>query len=147
MAMVHVWNISDDPTTKVTGRTLMVLGRNVAPGRYVRVPEARLTNAHKLNKDIAAGLFYVGRKPPQGYLDAKKPPRATFPKGHGRAHGPVAAVTAPTVEEAPEKVVEPAEVTEVKDEAVEETVEETAEDSSLYSSSSRSSRKGRGSRS
>jgi len=85
--MQKVWNITDGPRYRGAARTIMLFGKTVPPGRYVLVPEARLARAHKLVKDIDAGMVHVGDLP-GWYLASKKPPRVPFPIGHSRAHGP-----------------------------------------------------------
>lgn len=84
-----VWNISDDPSTPVPARTLMVLGKTVLPGRFIYVDEKRLTRAHKVKKDVEAGLLFVGAKLPAAYLTSKQSKiHLKMPAGHKRAHGP-----------------------------------------------------------
>lgn len=92
--MKKVWNITDHPRTGVTPHALVLFGKRVIPGRYVKVEDAQLKGAHKLQKDIDAGLVYVGEKPPTDYATLHNPPRATLPKGHVRSHGPGAPVPA-----------------------------------------------------
>lgn len=89
MQMERVWNISDDPRTKCTPITIMVLGKAVAPGSFVRVPVDRLKLAHKIHKDVERKLLFIGRLPPKSYMAIKKPPRAELAPGVARAHGPL----------------------------------------------------------
>jgi hypothetical protein len=84
-----VWNVSDDPSTDVAARTIMVFGKSVPPGRFVWAEDSRLARAHKIKKDIENGLLYVGALPPKSYLDSKgRKKHLSLPKGHKRAHGP-----------------------------------------------------------
>jgi len=94
MSTERVWNITDDPTTKVKSQTLMILGRSCLPGRYVQVDSEMLKNAHKLQEDVEKRLVFIGAQPPVAYAQSKKPVRAPYPKGSARAHGelPVAAI-------------------------------------------------------
>lgn len=87
--MAKIWNITDHPKTDAPGVTWMVLGRSVKPGRFVRIPDARLVRAHKVQKDVEAGNLYIGEQPPPDYVKAKKPPRATLEAGVARSHGEV----------------------------------------------------------
>ena len=84
-----VWNVSDDPSTEVPARTIMVLGRAVLPGRFIYVDDKRLARAHKVKKDVEAGLLFIGAKLPAAYLATKKTKvHLKMPAGHKRAHGP-----------------------------------------------------------
>jgi hypothetical protein len=84
-----VWNISDDPSTPVPARTLMVLGKTVLPGRFIYVDDKRLARAHKVRKDVEAGLLFIGPKLPAAYLASKQSKvHLKMPAGHKRAHGP-----------------------------------------------------------
>lgn len=87
MEMTRVWNISDHPDSSAEAGVLMVLGRSVAPGRYVQVSVDRLKNAHQVRKDETNGLLHIGMKLPVSYLAHKKPVRVTLPKGVERSHG------------------------------------------------------------
>jgi len=88
--MQKVWNISDHPGTGVTARTIMVMGRSVAPGHFVRVESGRLARAHKIHKDVAAKLLYIGNAPPADYLKLKSPKRTALPRDVSRiGHGEV----------------------------------------------------------
>lgn len=84
-----VWNISDDPSTAVPARTIMVLGKAVMPGRFIYVDDKRLGRAHKVKKDAAEGLLFIGPKLPAAYLASKQSKvHLKVPAGHKRAHGP-----------------------------------------------------------
>lgn len=84
-----VWNVSDDPSTAVPARTIMVLGKAVLPGRFIYVDDKRLARAHKVKKDVEAGLLFVGAKLPASYLASKQSKiHLKMPAGHKRAHGP-----------------------------------------------------------
>jgi len=84
-----VWNVSDDPSTEVPARTLMVLGKTVLPGRFIYVDDKRLARAHKVKKDVEAGLLFVGPRLPANYLASKQSKvHLKMPAGHKRAHGP-----------------------------------------------------------
>jgi len=89
--MAKIWNITDHPRTDAPGVTWMVLGRAIKPGRFVRIPDERLTHAHKVHKDVEAGNLYIGEQPPPDYVKAKKPPRVVLDKGVIRSHGAVPA--------------------------------------------------------
>jgi len=93
MATTRVWNISDDPSTKVPAINIVVLGRNLAPGQFVQVDDAQLVNAHKLKKDVARKWLWVGMELPAAYQAFKKPPVARKVEGAVRAHGEVASVS------------------------------------------------------
>lgn len=82
--MKKVWNITDHPKSKVPASVLMLFGKRVLPGRYVKVEDSQLKNAHKIQKDAAAGLVFVGDKPPADYAAKKTPARARLPKDHVR---------------------------------------------------------------
>ena len=96
MSTERVWNITDDPTTKVKAKTMMILGRSCLPGRFVQVDSELLKNAHKLQEDVERHLVFIGAQPPVAYTQSKKPARAPYPKGAARAHGevPVEAIAA-----------------------------------------------------
>jgi hypothetical protein len=87
MGMTRVWNITDDPTTKVQERLVVVCGKAVMPGRFVNVDEDILKNAHKLKAEVQQGLVFIGKNPPAKYAAWKKPLKAQLPKGMARAHG------------------------------------------------------------
>lgn len=103
MAMTRIWNITDDVNPDVKPQNLMVLGSLVKPGRSVQVDEARLKAAHKVKKDVAAGLLFIGKTPPLSYARSKTPARAKLDKGVKKAHVP----TKPVVEKAPAEAVVP----------------------------------------
>jgi len=84
--MSMVWNLTDDPTTEHAPRILVVLGKRVRPGRFVRVDEERLEKAHKIHKDVENGLLYIGDKPPDHYTAVKNPLAAVLGPG-SRSHG------------------------------------------------------------
>jgi hypothetical protein len=65
----------------------VVMGKLLQPGRSVMVDEDALKRAHKLKKDVAAGIAYVGKTPPKEYLARKNPPRAKLEPGVSRTHG------------------------------------------------------------
>jgi len=113
MAMVRVWNITDDTNPDVKPHNRMVLGKVLKPGQAVKVDEARLARAHKVHKDVKAGYLHIGNQPPVSYTSVKKPPRAKADARrvdeHGKAKGqPVAPAHGHGNAEAP--------VLEVKDE-------------------------------
>jgi hypothetical protein len=96
--MQKVWNITDHPGSEVAPSTLMLFGKRVLPGRYVKVEDAQLKNAHKTAKDVKAGLIHIGDKLPDTYTAAKGMVHARLPQGHARAHGaPVKAKAAKVV--------------------------------------------------
>ena len=132
MAMVRVWNITDDTNPDVKPHNRMVLGKVVKPGRAVQVDEARLARAHKVHKDVAAGFLFIGPKPPASYQAVKTPPRATADARrvdeNGQAKGklmpPTHAHPPPPKKEAP---VEAADEVKVTDEVKVELKEAVAE--------------------
>lgn len=87
MAMTRVWNLSDSPNNSARPTTVMVLGRSLKPGRSLPVDEEALKRAHKLHAEVARGIAFIGKKPPQSYLDRRKPPRALLGKDVARTHG------------------------------------------------------------
>ena len=93
--MKKVWNITDHPGSKVSPSALMLFGKRVMPGRYVKVDPSQLKNAHKTMKDIESGLVYIGDKLPDSYTAAKGMAHARLPKGHVRSHGEQAVSAAP----------------------------------------------------
>lgn len=103
MAMTRIWNITDDVNPDVKPQNLMVLGSLVKPGRSVQVDEAKLKTAHKVRKDVNAGLLFIGKAPPLSYSRTKKPARAKLDKGVKQAHAPAK----PVVEEAPVEAAAP----------------------------------------
>jgi len=96
MSTERVWNLTDDPTTKVRSSTVMICGLTCLPGRFVLVSGEMLKTAHKLHEDAAKGLVFIGHEPPAAYVSAKKAARAPFREGATRAHGPQT-VTQPEV--------------------------------------------------
>jgi hypothetical protein len=106
--MEKVWNISDHPNTKVPAQNLVLFGKVVMPGQYVKVPASRLARAHKLEKDVKDMLAFVGDQPPADYLTAKEPPSVSLPGGASRARFVPGTAAGPTVKEASvEKAPEP----------------------------------------
>lgn len=96
-----VWNVSDDPSTAVPARIVMVLGKAVLPGRFIYVDDRRLARAHKVKKDVEEGLLFIGAKLPSAYLASKQSKiHLKMPAGHKRAHGPDKPVK-PTAKQAP----------------------------------------------
>jgi hypothetical protein len=91
MSMTRIWNITDGGQPGMKAHTRTVLGRSVKPGRAIRVEEAALKNAHKVNREIQAGFLHVGNTPPSWYAAKKKPPRAKVQgrriNEQGRAYG------------------------------------------------------------
>ena len=85
--MKKIWNITDHPETEVETRVVVVFGQKILPGGYIRVEDEQLVNAHKLEKDIAAGLVSVGDEPPAGYLIAKGVMPAATVKSRVQVHG------------------------------------------------------------
>jgi hypothetical protein len=77
MAKIRVWNITDDSTTTVEPHNRMVLGKVVKPGRSILVDADRLALAHKVHKEVKAGILHIGDVPPSAYAAQKAPPRAT----------------------------------------------------------------------
>lgn len=98
--MEKIWNIS--PSTR------MVLGRTIAPGKFIRVPPERMKNAHKIMGEVADGLLFVGAQLPPALLRAQNPAKAAFTLGAARAHGtvPVEAVSAEASAAVETKLVE-----------------------------------------
>lgn len=95
--VTKVWNVSDWPATDVESQLLMVLGVSVAPGACIEVPDERLVNAHKTQKDKEAGLLYIGDQPPPAYLAFKRRKKhLRLPPGVKRAHGPFKEPGTPT---------------------------------------------------
>jgi hypothetical protein len=94
--MKKVWNITGMPGGP-PARTLMLFGQSVRPGRYVKVDDDLLKNAHKTKKNEESGLVHVGDKLPKGYPGMLNVPRvAASPKrvdGHGKAALEAAAKT------------------------------------------------------
>jgi hypothetical protein len=119
-----VWNVSDDPSTAVPARTIMVLGKTVLPGRFIYVDDKRLARAHKVKKDVEAGLLFVGPKLPAAYLASKQSKiHLKMPAGHKRAHGPdkpAKVVAKPAVKAAAKPAPKPAPKPAVKAEKVDE---------------------------
>jgi hypothetical protein len=76
MAMVKVWNITDDTNPDVKPHNRMVLGKTLKPGQAVKVDAARLAKAHKVHKDVGAGFLFIGPKPPVSYRKVKNRIRA-----------------------------------------------------------------------
>ena len=87
MGMTRVWNITDDPTTKVTEQVIVVLGKAVTPGHFVAVDEASLKLAHKLKDEVQQGLVFIGKNPPARYTAWKKPLKARINPSIARSHG------------------------------------------------------------
>jgi len=84
MATTRVWNITDDVNPSVKPQNLRVLGKFVAPGRFVTVEESALKGAHKVHADVGRGLLFIGRQPPTSYVKTRKPPRAKLADGVSR---------------------------------------------------------------
>lgn len=83
----RVWNLSDWPGKGGAGGVRMLCGKNVAPGKAVRVPLEMLEKAKRLKALEKTGLIHIGATPPQEYLDAKNRKKAVIPPGHARSHG------------------------------------------------------------
>jgi hypothetical protein len=93
MATTRVWNISDDPSTKVPAIHIVVLGKDLAPGQFVQVDDSQLVGSHKIKKDVERKWLWVGMELPASYRAFKKPQSAAVPPaGAVRAHGEVKAV-------------------------------------------------------
>lgn len=86
----RIWNITDHPSTEIAPQSVMVLGRTLHPGRSMRVEESRLEKAYKVDKDVAAGLLFIGEQPPMDYQAFRSVSRARLPRGVARAHGETA---------------------------------------------------------
>lgn len=65
----RVWNVTDDPRTKMGAAILMVMGKNIAPGMAVKVPLERL-KGKRLKEMEKAKMVHVGPTLPQDYLVA-----------------------------------------------------------------------------
>lgn len=122
--MEKVWNLTDDPRTEGPGITMMLFGKSVLPGRCVKVPEDMVKASKKIQVDIDAGRVAVGRRPPQGYLDAKAPPKAVRPAGSEVNHKPTTDAPVEEVKESPKPEPKKPSV------KVEEPSDEPAEDNS-----------------
>lgn len=113
MAMTRIWNVSDDERTNVRPQTVMVLGKPLKPGKYVKVDEALLKRAHKVKKDVGNKLLFIGLSAPKAYADKKNPPRAKLPKSVNRAHGLThAAISEEAVKKVDKVLTDKVEVTE-----------------------------------
>ena len=97
MGMTRIWNVTDDPSTDVVAQKLVVMGKEIMPGRFIQVDEALLERAHKLKNEIARKLVYVGKNPPGRYAAVKNPVKATLDASIARSHGGVEAEVAKTV--------------------------------------------------
>jgi len=64
MTTTRVWNITDKADSKVLPTTLVVLGKALAPGRSIQVEESTLELAHKLHREVKAGLVHIGKEQP-----------------------------------------------------------------------------------
>lgn len=83
----RVWNLSDWPGKGSAGGVQMLCGKNVAPGKAVRVPLGMLEKAKRLKALEKTGLIHIGATPPREYLDAKNRAKAVIPPSHARSHG------------------------------------------------------------
>jgi hypothetical protein len=92
--MAKVWNITGGPGSESPPTVLMLLGKRVLPGRYTKVEASQLKNAHKIKKDVEAGLVFIGDKLPESHA---APVHARLPVGHARSHGEQAEVGKPLV--------------------------------------------------
>jgi len=124
-----VWNVTDDPSTDHAGRTIMVMGRNLPPGRFMRVDAERLKKSKKVQKDVAAKLLFIGNDLPAEYLKAMKPVRTGLPIGANHGHKPMVEAKEEAVAEAKEPVEMPENMPEPTEETTtESSEEETSED-------------------
>lgn len=82
--MTRVWNVSNDPTTSVTPRSLVVLGRLLKPGQSVEVSEDLLAGAHKLKHDVESKLLAISKETPTYLARAKAVLPATAVRAHGK---------------------------------------------------------------
>jgi hypothetical protein len=91
MEMTRVWNITNDPESKVQPQNLNVLGRVLRPGKSIQVTVESLKNAHKTMRDVERQLLAIGKDVPE-YLRPKT--KATLLDSMARAHGsaPVVAI-------------------------------------------------------
>ena len=87
MGITRIWNVTDDPSTDVVAQKVVVLGKEILPGRFIQVDEAVLERAHKLKGEIDLKLVYVGKNPPARYLAGKKPVKAVLDAEIARSHG------------------------------------------------------------
>jgi len=151
MSLTRVWNITDGGQPGVKSHNRMVLGESLKPGRSVQVEAALLEGATKLQADVTAKMLHIGKRPPDWYLNLKKPPRAVADarvvtdKGEltGKkvavAEGHKRVVAETPAEEATE---EPTEAPEEAEADPDETpAEEATEESSSYSGRGRRRRR------
>lgn len=99
-----VWNLSDDPRTKVEPQTIMMFGRAVAPGRSVEVSKEVVKNMEGRLSQMT-DVIHVGEKAPDDYIAALGRKKIKLPSAHRRSHGPGTAPAAPKTQKV-EKVVE-----------------------------------------
>ena len=104
---MKVWNVTDGPGFKGRARALMLFGKTVAPGRYVDVKGEQLKNAHKIQKDVAAGMVYIGNTLPDSYAATRAKTKPRFPTKAVRAHGEHVVAKAKPVAKASKSVVVP----------------------------------------
>jgi hypothetical protein len=89
MGMTRIWNVTDDPSTDVVAQKVVVLGKEIMPGRFIQVDEAVLEHAHKLKVEIEQKHVYIGKNPPAQYASVKKPAKAGLNPLIARSHGEV----------------------------------------------------------
>jgi hypothetical protein len=113
MSEAYIWNISDHPATDVKPMVVMVLGKNIAPGRCLKVSAEDLAVAKKVQKLAGDKVVHIGKDLPADYISAKKGTKATLSKGIARAHGEMP--TEAIAEDAP-KAIEDVKVVETETE-------------------------------
>lgn len=108
MGMTRIWNVTDDPSTDVVAQKVVVLGKEIMPGRFIQVDEAVLERAHKLQAEIDQKHVYIGKNPPGRYAAIKKPAKAGLNVMIARSHGevPVEAIKAAAPGVVEEKISE-----------------------------------------
>lgn len=103
MGITRIWNVTNDPSTDVKAQNLLVMGKLLLPGKYMQLDEARLKQAHALQKDIDRKYLLVSKNPP-AYLE--KASKSVLKKGLVSRSQLSAAASA--VVEAPSEVKEEA---------------------------------------
>jgi len=85
--MAKIWNVSDHPKLKSPGHVRAIYGKLVAPGHCAQIDDEVLEGATKLEREIAAGLLFVGDLPPADYRAAKGQIQTRLPRKAIRSHG------------------------------------------------------------
>lgn len=105
MATTKIWNISDyAEKEEVSPQNVMVMGRLLKPGQAMAIDEEKLKTAHKVKKEAEAGILFIGKKAPAGYMMQKHPEHRKLAVGVARSQGASkTAAKASPAKEAPKK--------------------------------------------